>query len=117
MGIDTYFYTIHGVKIPWNDEFHSEYYEAYDSVCDDSDTPWLLADGMGGEYCIFGTPLFTSGNLRWGFEEGDFYKELDLQNLNELEVKYREEFGKKFPKHVHLLGSEPFKLISLIHFS
>jgi hypothetical protein len=115
MGINTYFYTIHGVKTEWDDEFHSEYYEAYDHGI--IGLPWVLVDGMGGKYIIFGTPLFTSGNLRWGFEEGDSYKELDLQNLNELEVKYREEFGKKFQKHVHLLGSEPFKLISLIHFS
>lgn len=113
MGIDTYFYTIYGVKTEWDDEFN----EDYDSVYDDPDTPWVLVDGMGGEYFIFGKTLFTSGNLRWGFKEGDFYKELDLQSLTELEVKYREEFGKKFQKHVHLLGSEPFKLISLIHFS
>lgn len=113
MGIDTYFYTIYGVKTEWDDRF----YEKYDVVYDDPDTPWVLMDGMGGKYFIFGKPLFQSGSLRWGFEEGDFYKELDLQSLTELEVKYREEFGKKFPKHVHLLGSEPFKLISLIHFS
>jgi|NOAtaT_7_FD_contig_41_6584376_length_1349_multi_3_in_0_out_0_3 hypothetical protein len=113
MGIDTYFYTIYGVKTEWDDKFN----EDHDYLYDDHDTPWVLMDGMGGEYFIFGKPLFQSGSLRWGFEEGDFYKELDLQSLTELEVKYREEFGKKFPNHVHLLGSEPFKLISLIHFS
>lgn len=112
MGIDTYFYTIYGIKTEWDDRF----YEKYDAAYDDHDTPWVLVDGMSREYFIFGINLFNSGNLRWGFEEGDFYKELDLQSLTDLEVKYREEFGKKFPKHVHLLGSEPFKLISLIHF-
>jgi hypothetical protein len=115
MGINTYFYTIYGVKTEWHDEFHNDYFEYYDHG--NVELPWVLVDGMGGKYLIFGTPLFTSGNLRWGFEEGDFYKEFDLQSLNELEVKYREEFGKKFPNYTHLLGSDTFKLISIIHYS
>lgn len=113
MGIDTYFYTIYGVNTEWNDKFYNE----YDLVYDDKDTPWVLIDGMSGKYFIFGIPLFQSGNLRWGFDDGDFFKEINVDNLKELEAKYREDFGKKFPDHVHILGSEPFKLVSLLHFS
>jgi hypothetical protein len=114
MGIDTYFYTIYGVKVDWDDDFN----EAYDAVYDNADTPWVLLDGMGGEYMIFGFPLFTSGNLRWGFEDGDYYKEIDnLPELDFKEIDYRKEFAKKFPKFIHLLEDKPFKLISLIHYS
>ena len=76
-----------------------------------------VIDGMSGKYFIFGIPLFQSGNLRWGFDDGDFYKEINLDNLEQLEAKYREDFSKKFPSHTHVLGTEPFKLTSLIHFS
>ena len=113
MGIDTYFYTIFGVKTEWDDAL----YEDYDPVYDDKDTPWVLIDGMSGKYFIFGIPLFQSGNFRCGFDDGDFYKEINLDNLEQLEAKYREDFSKKFPSHTHVLGTEPFKLISLIHFS
>lgn len=114
MGIDTYFYTIYGVKVPWDDAFS----EAYNDVYDDNDTPWVLMDGMGGSYMIFGISLFISGNLRWGFEKGDRYKEID--NPTELyfkDIDYRSNFNKKFPKFTHLLEDKQFKFISLIHYS
>jgi hypothetical protein len=114
MGIDTYFYTIYGVKVDWNDDFN----EAYDAAYDDADIPWVLLDGMSGEYMIFGVSLFTSGNLRWGFEDGDYYKEFnDLSELDFKEIDYRKEFAKKFSAFTYLLDDKPFKLISLIHFS
>ena len=56
MGVSCHFYTIHGVKIAWDESFN----EAYDEVYDDKDTPFILFDGMGGEYIIFGNIIFAT---------------------------------------------------------
>jgi hypothetical protein len=113
MGIDTHFYTIYGVKVAWNDDFH----EAYDEVYDDRDTPWALLDSMSGEYMIFGQLLFDSGNMRWGFEGGQQYVEISLDNLEGIAVYYCRNFTQKFPKFQNLIKPEDFKLMSLTHFS
>ena len=112
MGISTNFYTIHGIKIDWDDDFN----EAYDQAFDDADTPYVLVDGMCGEYMVFGTVLFDSGDMRWGFEDGDQYREIDVPSLTQLEYDYKESFRRKFSRFKHLID-EPFKLMTLAHFS
>lgn len=112
MGVSTNFYTIHGVKTEWNDEF----VEFYDEVYEDKDTPFLIIDGMGGEYLIFGSLLFDSGDYRWGFENGDQYKEIDLTTLAEKEDTYKKAFIAKFPQFKEWMD-QPFKIMSLAHFS
>lgn len=113
MGVDTYFYTIYGVKMDWNDDF----YEEYGEVLFDSGYPWALLDGMSGKYMIFGEPLFDSGNMRWGFEDGQVYAEIPLDNLQSIAEIYCNDFAEKFPKFKDLIKSEDFKLISLMHYS
>jgi hypothetical protein len=115
MGIDTHFYTIYGVKMPWNDEFHEAY--EYGEVYDGRDTPWVLLDSMSGEYMIFGQLLFDSGNMRWGFEDGQQYAESSLDNLEGIAVYYCRNFAQKFPKFQDLIKPEDFKIMSLVHFS
>jgi hypothetical protein len=112
MGIDTHFYTMHGVKTKWNDEFH----DAYDEVYDDNDTPFVLMESMCGEYMIFGTVLYDSGNLRWGEINNDCV-EIDIGKLHNLEFEYRKEFEAKFPQFVETLLKEPFKLMTFAHYS
>lgn len=111
MGISTHYYTIHGVKLDWNDDFN----EAYDEVYDDEDTPFTLIDCMECEYIILGTPLFDSGDLRWG-EDGETFAEIDLNALSDFERDYKQKFIEKFPEFSGLMN-KPFKLMTLVHFS
>ena len=112
MGVSTNFYTIFGIKHDWQDDFN----EAYDEVYDDDDTPFVLSDGMSGEYMVFGKILFDSGDVRWGFEGGDGFKEIDVSKLPEIEREYRAAFINKFPNFKHLVD-QPFKLMILAHYS
>lgn len=112
MGVSTNFYTIYGLKIDWNEEFS----EAYEEVYNDSDTPFVLMDGMGGEYMIFGEVLFNSGDDRWGFEHGDTFKEIHTHKLLEIQKEYTDKFYAKFPDFLHLIAP-PFKLMTLAHYS
>jgi hypothetical protein len=112
MGVSTNFYTIHGIKIAWDDVFSDMYNEVYD----DEDTPYVLIDGMSGEYMIFGTVLFDSGDARWGFEDGDSYKEIDLCELTIHENEYKESFNEKFSQFSHYMD-QPFKLMTITHYS
>lgn len=111
MGISTNFYTIYGVKVPWDDDFNL----AYDEVYDDADAPWVLLDGMGGKYMIFGEKLFDSGDYRWDFEGGDTFKEIDLSKLSEIETNYKKQFVRKFPQFKNLMD-QPFKIMTLVHY-
>ena len=111
MGISTHYYTVHGVNLPWNDEFT----EAYDEVYDDDDTPFVLLESMCGEYIILGTTLYDSGDLRWG-DMKDTFVEIDLDTLPALESKYKQEFTAKFPEFASLV-EQPFKLMTFVHYS
>jgi hypothetical protein len=113
MGVSTNFYTIYGIKI---DEYPNDFSEAYDDVYDDDDTPFVLMDGMCGEYMIFGEILFDSGDLRWGFENGDAFKSINLEDLADTEKDYKEQFIKKFPQFSHYMDGK-FQLMTLAHFS
>jgi len=112
MGVSTNFYTVYGVKTEWNDEFH----EAYDDVYNDEDTPNVIADGMSGEYIVLGIVLYDSGDMRWGFEKGDSFKEVELETLSNMERQYKSQFTAKFPQFSHLLDTT-FKLMTFAHYS
>lgn len=111
MGISTNYYTVHGLRLEWNDEFN----EAYDEVYDVADTPFVLIDGMSGEYIILGKILYDSGDLRWG-ETEDSFVDIDLDTLPALESKYKQEFIAKFPEFASLV-EQPFKLMTFVHYS
>ena len=112
MGVSCHFYTIHGIKIAWDESFN----EAYDEVYIDKDTPFILFDGMGGEYIIFGNIIFNSGDMRWGFEDGDSFREIDMLQIPIDEIAYKEFFKKKFPNFAHYMET-PFKIMTLVHYS
>lgn len=112
MGINTHYYTVHGIHL---NEFPEDFWEAYDEVYDDEDTPFVIVDGYSGNYMILGTPLFDSGDLRFN-EIEDVFVEIDLDALPQYEKAYREKFTTKFPQFSHLLD-EPFKLMTLVHYS
>ena len=111
MGVSTNFYTYYGIQIPWNNKFYEVYDEKYDDIHSD-----IIVDGMGGNYMIFGVCLFDSGDYRWGFEDGDTFKEIDLKNLPSLEAEYKVLFKAEFPEFYHIID-QPFKLMSFVHFS
>lgn len=113
MGVSTHFYTIYGIKI---DSYPDDFSEAYDEAYDDDDTPYVLLDGMCGDYMIFGKILFDSGDMRWGFEKGDAFKTIDIPGLLKIESEYKEEFLKKFPQFSHYMDGQ-FQLMTLVHYS
>lgn len=112
MGVSTNWYTLIGVKHNFDDKFT----EAWDNVYSDEDTPYVLIDCMSGEYMIFGEVLFDSGDYRYGFEDGDSYKEYSLEEISEKEKNYKESFVRKFPEFAHLVNVQ-FKVISVAHYS
>jgi hypothetical protein len=111
MGISTHYYTMYGVKLDWNDDFH----EAYDEVYDDDDTPTILMDSISGGYIMLGYTLYDSGDLRWD-ELEDAFVEIDLGSLSDLEIKYKREFLAKFPQFASLVEHQ-FKLMTFVHYS
>lgn len=112
MGVSTNFYTVFGLKTEWNDKFH----EAYDDAYSDEDTPMVIADGMGGDYIVLGTVLYDSGDMRWGFEKGDSFKEIEIETLSIKEQEYKAKFIAKFPQFRGLMDA-PFKLMTFAHYS
>lgn len=112
MGISTNIYGYFGIKTEWNSEFS----EAYEEVYNDTDTPLMLFESMGGKYMIFGHRLYNSGDFRYGMEDGDVFKTIDLNTLPELEAKYKEEFIKKFPQFASIMDA-PFQLMIFTHYS
>jgi hypothetical protein len=111
MGISTNYYTVYGVKLPFNDEFN----EAWNEVYNDSDTPCVISDGYSGEYIVLGKILYDSGDLRWG-ETEDSFVEIDIDSLPDIEIDYKREFVAKFPEFASLL-EQPFKLMTFVHYS
>lgn len=108
MGISTNYYTIYGIKCDYDKSFA----ESYNEVYDDNDTPFVLIDGMGGDYMIFGVVLFDSGNLRYG-DIKDYFVEIEIDSYKEME--YKRQFNAKFPTFSHLMDA-PFKLMTLVHY-
>ena len=111
MGVSTNYYTIYGVKLDWNDEFHT----AWDDVYGDKDTPFVLSDGYRCEYIILGKILFDSGDQR-GLEIKDSFVEINMDSLPDIEANYRAEFVAKFPQFAYLVD-KPFKIMTLVHYS
>lgn len=111
MGVSTNVYTVYGVKTEWDDKFAEE----YDDMYDDKDLPFVILDGMGGDYMIFGVCLHNSGDFRWG-ELNDGIVEYSVEDLPYLEKIYRKVFGEKFPDHYHLIDRE-WKILALNHYS
>ena len=115
MGIDTHYYTVYGIKHEWDDVPSEWREEAYEDAYGDDDTPNVIIDSMSGEYIIFGEILYDSGNLRWG-DMKDAFVEIELDRLNAIEAKYKEQFFAKFPTWKHLVNN-PFKLMTFVHYS
>lgn len=111
MGVSTNIYGVYGVKIDWDDDLN----DAYDAVYDDDDTPIAILDGMCGKYIVFGTKLYDSGDFRYGMEDGDTWKDIDLGVLKNVEEAYKFVFNKKFPQFAHYMD-QPFKLMIFTHY-
>ena len=115
MGISTNYYTVYGVKIPWNDDF-SDYYDGHLYDHKDDLQFDVILDAMEAEFTIIGKILFDSGDLRWN-EFKDQYVEIDIENL----PKIKEEIVARFkdivdPKY-HSLVENEFKLITFTFYS
>lgn len=113
MGVSTNFMLIWGTKLPWHQEFADFYEEKYPQS---AQGPWILFDGMGGEYILLGVKLWDSGDARWGFEDGDPHKAIDPATLPALEQAYKDHFQREYPEFSYLMFSN-FQLHALAHFS
>lgn len=115
MGINTHYYTVYGVKIDdYDTEFSAAWDEVYDEVKDNQDLA-IIADGMGGDYMIFGKILFDSGDLRWS-EIEDTHSDIDLTMLPEYKHKCVEQFVRYFPAFGTYMDLE-WKLMTFVHYS
>ena len=112
MGVSTNFYTVLGIKLQWNEAFSEVYNDAYG----EEDLPTVIMDGYAAEYIVLGSVLFDSGDMRWGFEDGDTFEEIKLEDLKDIEKEYKEKFVTRFPEFKHLLD-ESFSIISFVHYS
>jgi hypothetical protein len=125
MGINTHVYTVFGVRLEWNDDFHEAYEEIEEALL--AEFGWgnpqeagrqveAIMDGMCGEYMILGHIIYDSGDFRY-CEDMNNYQEIDTSNMLSLELEYKEQFARLYPNHVYLLEGKDFKLINLIHYS
>jgi hypothetical protein len=101
-----------GTKIEWNDAFN----DAYEKVYDDMDTPHVVLDSMSGEYMVLGEMLWNGGDIRWGLEDGEQAKSIDINSLSSIENNYKESFCKKFPNFTHFMDA-PFMIQTFLHYS
>lgn len=111
MGISINVYTVFGVKLPWHDDFM----EAYDVQYDMAQELCIIPDGMGGNYIVLGVLLYDSGDFRYG-EDGDDFKEIDVSDLAQKEIEYKEKFLKEFPNFPSLI-EDPFKILVFKHYA
>jgi hypothetical protein len=112
MGVSTNFLVVWGRKIPWHQQLADLYEENYD----DNQAPWVLVDGMSGEYVVMGVKLWDSGDARWGFEDMDPARVIDLAILPAWEKAYKEHFEKYYPTLSHLMYPD-FQMHVFAHFS
>lgn len=111
MGVSTNIYTYYGVKIPYDNELSEAYEEHYENP----QAPDILFDDMCGKYIVLGVRLYNSGDMRYGMEDGDHWKEIDLGMLPKHQIEYKEAFKQFYPQFMHLLD-KPFKLITFTHY-
>jgi hypothetical protein len=115
MGISTNIYAYLGIKIAW-DQALWDILDSREMSGRDNEIPEYLADNMGGEYIVLGKRLYDSGDARWGFEQGDFYREIDTSLFDQREAAYKTKFRVQFPQFAHYMD-QPFKLMMFFHWS
>lgn len=112
MGIDTHVYGVWGIRI---EGYPQDFSDAYEQVYEDLPLE-VIMDGMNGEYMIFGKRLFDSGNIRYGMDDGDGCKQIDLSDFADFEKEYKETFCKWLPEFKYYM-EQPFRLIMFTHYS
>lgn len=115
MGVSTNIYGYLGIKIAWDDAMW-DIIDSYEESERSHEIPGYLADGMGGKYIVLGDRLYDSGDARWGWEDGDQYKEIDTSEFDQREAAYKTKFRVMFPQFAHYMD-QPFKLMIFFHWS
>lgn len=115
MGISTHVYGYLGIKLPWDDALH-ETFEEYLENDRENELPDHVFDYMGGKYHVLGVKLYDSGDFRWGMENGDVYKEIDVARFADTEAEYKAEFVKKLPRFAHYM-EKSFSMLIFTHYS
>jgi hypothetical protein len=115
MGVSTHIYAYLGVKIAWDDALW-DIFDSWEMSGRDNEIPEYLADDMDGKYIVLGRRLYNSGNARYGFEHGDYHKDIDTSQFPEQEALYKSQFRVMFPQFAHYMDP-PFKLLMFSHWS
>lgn len=111
MGISTHFYTIYGFGIVGvSEEFMDAHYDSNEDL-------FVLFDGMCGDYTIFGIKLFDSGDMRYGFEDGQQYVDTSIESLPDKKERYINRFCEVFPEYKHYMEGRTWTIISMVHLS
>ena len=117
MGVSMRIFTVYGVKHAGFFEKLSEAMEKYYDSKNRFPTPHIIMDGMDGEYTILGPILYNSGDERWGWEGGDEFKEIPLDQLDVLWLEYKKEFVAKYPEFSKFVTDFVPRLITFKHYS
>lgn len=115
MGVSTHVYGYWGVKLPW----HTSLHEAFEEYVEDdrgSQLPGHVFDYMGGSYHVLGIKLYHSGDFRYGMENGDGCRKIDVSQFSHMEAQYKQHFITMFPQFADLMKSQ-FDLIMFAHYS
>ena len=120
MGININNYGVYGVKI---NDYNSEMSELDEKLYELNNQGIhfvdVIADGMMGEYIIFGQKFWDSGDWRYGAEDGQSLGILDpdsesLQKIRELIING---FQEHLPNYVHLVNDhKQWQIMALTHY-
>lgn len=125
MGINMNVLAVYGIRLDWDEAFYEAYEEIEEALCDEFGYGKPVPadrqieakfDCYSGDYMILGEVLYDSGDFRWCDNMND-YQEIDMSNLLNIELEYKEKFARLYPEHVHLLERKDFKLINFIHYT
>ena len=119
MSVDKTIFTYYGVLTEFNDEVNEHIHmlddqniATYgwgntppDAECD------ILADGMCGEYMLFGKRLFSSRSD----DRTQFLP--DQETLDAIRREYMEQFKRLYPAHYDWLSAKTWHIVTLAHYT
>ena len=116
MGVSTNIQVMWGLRIKWTGEIGDFLEGPFEERDGNPGAPYVLVDGMGGEWVMPGIKLFDGGDFRWGLEGGTGDADIDIGDLPRMEAEYKAAFIRTYPDHAHLMDA-PFRLLCFTFYS
>jgi hypothetical protein len=108
MGVDTRFYVVHGIEVPYGADLANDLFEHNDYADGESEIDFVV-DQMMGNYIVLGNILYSAEE-----EDNPKFRTLDWSDMLGPALKYKESFIKAFPQHAELM-KKPFELMAFVH--